>query len=314
MTEASESSPINLAAALRDRFEADSLLGARVLPIHLPRRTAVQPAAAPNARSEGGPGPAAPMRSMGNAPTRQSAPPPAYSGRPSPMRVAGGLRAEAGIPNAGCGLQSSISPEEFEQSTVQLRVIDDNEVKTCTQCVLHETRKRTVFGVGSAIARIMFVGEGPGADEDATGIPFVGRAGELLTKMIENGMGLKRDEVYICNVVKCRPPNNRTPTPDEIALCKDYLLRQIAIIQPEVIIALGAPAAQTLLNTHDAISRLRGNWHEFYPSGSASIGGSIPLMPTFHPAYLLRTPTEKNKAWADLKMVMEKLDIPLPAR
>jgi DNA polymerase len=157
----------------------------------------------------------------------------------------------------------------------------------------------------------MFVGEGPGADEDATGIPFVGRAGELLTKMIEAGMGLKRDDVYICNVVKCRPPGNRTPAPDEIAMCKGYLLRQIEIIRPEVIVALGAPAAQTLLGTREGINRLRGQWHEFHVSGTALVGEPIPLMPTFHPAYLLRSPQEKGKSWADLKMVMAHLRLPV---
>src|SRR5262249_12952365 len=154
----------------------------------------------------------------------------------------------------------------------------------------------------------------PGADEDATGEPFVGRAGQLLTDMIQKGMGLRREEVYICNIIKCRPPGNRTPATDEIAACKGYLCRQIEIIQPEVIIALGAPAAQTLLNTREGISRLRSRWHTFYPSGSEMIGESIPVMPTFHPAYLLRSPQEKSKAWADLKLVMARLNIPIPAR
>ncbi len=314
MTDASEQPSIDLAAALRDRLEADGLLGVRMLPIHAPERAAdaasVQRAPADYRAAPPG----------GSAPSggRYGAPPAGGSGgyapRPSPARVAAGLRGEAALPNAGLGLQKSVADADRDQRAIQLDVLDKNEVKPCTKCGLHETRKRTVFGVGSPIARIMFVGEGPGADEDATGIPFVGRAGELLTKMIENGMGLKRDEVYICNVVKCRPPNNRTPAPDEIAMCKDYLLRQIALIQPEVIIALGAPAAQTLLNTRDGIGRLRGSWHEFHPSGTAMIGGSIPLMPTFHPAYLLRSPGEKPKAWADLKMVMAKLEIPIPGQ
>ncbi|MBK8268603.1 MAG: uracil-DNA glycosylase [Planctomycetes bacterium] len=207
-----------------------------------------------------------------------------------------------------------MSSIELEERRVSLNLIDTKEVQPCTKCGLHETRNKTVFGIGSPVARIMFVGEGPGADEDASGIPFVGRAGELLTKMIESGMGLKRDEVYICNVVKCRPPNNRTPAPDEIVMCKDYLLRQIDIIKPEVIIALGGPAAQTLLNTRDGITRIRGTWRDFYPSGTSLIGEPIPLMPTFHPAYLLRTPAEKSKAWSDLKAVMAKLGLTIPAR
>lgn len=205
-----------------------------------------------------------------------------------------------------------VAAEEVESRRVSLQVIDDNEVKGCTKCGLHSTRTNTVFGVGSPAAKIMFIGEGPGQDEDASGIPFVGRAGQLLTAMIEKGMGLKRDDVYIANVVKCRPPGNRNPATDEIVACKDYLLRQIEIIRPQVIIALGAPAAQTLLNTREGIGRLRSRWHDFYPSGTQTIGEPIPVMPTYHPAYLLRDPTEKGKAWADLKMVMARLGIPLP--
>ncbi len=202
--------------------------------------------------------------------------------------------------------------EEAESRRVSLQVIDDNEVKGCTKCGLHSTRTKTVFGVGSPAAKIMFIGEGPGQDEDTTGIPFVGRAGQLLTDMIQKGMGLKRDDVYIANIVKCRPPGNRNPSTDEITACKDYLLRQIEIIRPQVIIALGAPAAQTLLNTREGIGRLRSRWHDFYPSGTETIGEPIPVMPTYHPAYLLRDPNEKGKAWADLKMVMSRLNIPLP--
>ena len=127
-------------------------------------------------------------------------------------------------------------------------------------------------------------------------------------------MGLRREEVYICNVLKCRPPENRTPATDEIAACRDYLWRQLEIIRPEVIIALGAPAAQTLLGTKEGIGALRGRFHDFYPSGTALVGDPIPLMPTYHPAYLLRSPGEKGKAWADLKMVMALLGIPIPKR
>ncbi len=210
--------------------------------------------------------------------------------------------------------RQAIGEDESKQRQVRLDVIDNDEVKGCTRCGLSATRTKTVFGVGSPAARIMFVGEGPGHDEDVSGIPFVGRAGELLTKMIEAGMGLKRDDVYICNVIKCRPPNNRTPAPDEIASCKDYLWRQLEIIGPEVIVALGAPAAQTLLNTREGIGRLRGQWHDCYPSGSALVGEPIPLLPTFHPAYLLRSPGEKKKAWEDLKLVMARLGLPVPRR
>jgi len=208
----------------------------------------------------------------------------------------------------------TVSKEDLARRGSQLHVIDEGEVQGCTKCGLAATRTKTVFGVGSPAARIAFVGEAPGYDEDVSGIPFVGRAGQLLTDMIQKGMGLKRDDVYICNVLKCRPPDNRTPASDEIAACRGYLYRQLEIIHPEAIIALGAPAAQTLLGTREGIGRLRGRFHDFYLSGAPSIGAAIPLMPTYHPAYLLRSPSEKRKAWADLKMVMSRLGIPIPTR
>ncbi len=240
--------------------------------------------------------------------------------RALPVRIpersgsAGHGPAEAPRPSVPVRMRQAIDAEETQQRQLRLDVIDTDEVKGCTRCGLATTRTKTVFGIGSPAARIMFVGEGPGHDEDVSGIPFVGRAGELLTKMIEAGMGLKREDVYICNVIKCRPPQNRTPAHDEIASCKDYLWRQIEIIRPEVIVALGAPAAQTLLNTREGIGLLRGQWHDCYPSGSALVGEPIPLLPTFHPAYLLRSPGEKKKAWEDLKMVMARLGLPVPQR
>lgn len=174
----------------------------------------------------------------------------------------------------------------------------------CTRCKLHGLgRTQIVFGVGSESADVMFVGEAPGADEDAQGIPFVGRAGQLLTKMIE-AMGFRRDEVYIANVLKCRPPGNRNPEPDEIATCQPYLFRQIASIQPKVIIALGAFAARTLLETQDPISRLRGRVYEFR---------GAQLIPTFHPSFLLRSPGYKRDAWDDLKLAMTLLARQPPA-
>lgn len=210
--------------------------------------------------------------------------------------------------------RAPMDAREIERRRLALQVIDDDEVKGCTKCGLAETRTRTAFGDGAPNARIMFVGEAPGHDEDVQGVPFVGNAGQLLTKMIEAGMGLKRSEVYICNILKCRPPNNRNPAPDEVMACRNYLWRQIEIVQPEVIIALGAPAAQTLLNTRDGIGRLRAQWHDFYLSGTIGIGEPIPLMPTYHPAYLLRAPGEKKKAWSDLKMVLARLGLPIPKR
>ncbi len=166
----------------------------------------------------------------------------------------------------------------------------------CTRCKLHPGRTRLVFGVGNPAAELMFVGEGPGADEDLQGEPFVGRAGQLLTKMIE-AMGFARSEVYIANVVKCRPPGNRDPEPDEIEACEPFLKAQIAAIRPRVVVALGRFAVQTLLRDTTPISRQRGRWREYE---------GVKLMPTFHPAYLLRNPAEKKPAWEDLQAVMKE--------
>lgn len=174
-----------------------------------------------------------------------------------------------------------------------------HELGDCSRCKLSRGRRNLVFGAGNPRARLVFVGEGPGAQEDAQGIPFVGAAGQLLTKMIE-AMGLSRDEVYICNVIKCRPPGNRNPEPDEVAACSPFLARQIQAIGPEAIVTLGKFAAQTLLETTEPISRLRGRWHRYQ---------GIDLLPTFHPAYLLRSPHEKRKAWEDLQQVMRKLGL-----
>ncbi len=207
----------------------------------------------------------------------------------------------------------SVSPKELAKRAEALRVLDEQQVKKCTKCELHQARTNTVFGQGSAAARVVFVGEAPGRDEDAQGIAFIGRAGQLLTRMIE-AMGLTRDEVFICNILKCRPPNNRDPAPDEVSSCWPYLDEQLRIIQPEVIVALGKPAAQTLLRTTEGIGRLRGRWHDYYTSGSPLVGEPTPLMPTYHPAYLLRDPAQKGKAWSDLKMVMEKLCLPVRQR
>ena len=151
----------------------------------------------------------------------------------------------------------------------------------------------------------MFVGEAPGADEDATGVPFVGRAGQLLTKMIESGMGLSRNDVYIANVLKCRPPGNRNPEPAEIASCRPYLEAQIELVKPSVLVALGKFASQFLLATDEPISRLRGRW------GSR---GGIPVMPTYHPSFLLRQPEKKKEAWEDLQQVLRKLGLPIPGK
>jgi uracil-DNA glycosylase family 4 len=175
------------------------------------------------------------------------------------------------------------------------------ELGECTRCKLARGRTRLVFGVGDPGAELMFVGEGPGADEDRQGEPFVGRAGQLLTKMIE-AMGYRRAEVYIANVVKCRPPENRNPEPDEIEACEPFLRAQIAAVRPKVIVALGKIAVQALLRETSPIGRLRGRWFDYE---------GVRLMPTFHPAYLLRSPDEKRKAWDDLQLVMKELGRPV---
>ncbi len=180
------------------------------------------------------------------------------------------------------------------------------EVSACSGCELSQTRNNVVTGEGNLNAEIFFVGEAPGFEEDKHGRPFVGRAGKLLDKIITNGIGIKREDVYIGNVLKCRPPGNRTPNPQEIASCKEYLFRQLRIIRPKVIIALGSPAAKTLLDTNESIGRLRGRFFDFHIEG---LSEPIKLMPTYHPAYLLRNPAEKSKVWNDIQMVMELLGI-----
>ncbi len=195
-----------------------------------------------------------------------------------------------------------------------LEALDRQFVRDCTKCRLHEHRSQTVFGDGHPRPEVVFIGEGPGADEDAQGIPFVGRAGQLLTRMIA-AMTLTREQVFICNVVKCRPPGNRTPTDEEMRICQPYLFRQLAILRPKVIIALGRPAAQSLLVTKTPISRLRGRFHDFPPPALADVGlPPCKLMPTFHPAYLLRNPPAKADAWEDLQQVMGLLGLKPPAR
>jgi len=178
------------------------------------------------------------------------------------------------------------------------------DIGDCTRCRLHKARTNIVFGVGNPKAELVFVGEGPGHDEDIQGIPFVGRAGKLLTQMIE-AMGLRREDVYICNVVKCRPPENRLPERDEIATCSPFLMRQLGVIAPKVIVCLGACAAQTLLATNAGISKFRGQWFDFHGSK---------LMATYHPAYLLRNPPAKGEVWNDLKKVLTLLGREVPKR
>jgi uracil-DNA glycosylase family 4 len=168
----------------------------------------------------------------------------------------------------------------------------------CRRCKLCSGRTNLVFGVGNPNAELMFIGEGPGRDEDLQGEPFVGRAGQLLTDIITKGMGMKREDVYIANVVKCRPPENRNPEPDEVAACEPFLKKQIELVRPRIIVALGKFAVQTLLQSKAPITKLRGQWHSYH---------GIKLMPTFHPAYLLRNPADKKLVWEDIKKVIKEL-------
>jgi uracil-DNA glycosylase len=170
----------------------------------------------------------------------------------------------------------------------------------CRRCKLAPHRTHLVFGVGNPSARLVFVGEAPGRDEDLKGEPFVGRAGQLLTEIITKGMQLRREDVYICNVIKCRPPENRNPEPDEVGSCEPFLVRQLALIRPEVIVALGKFAVQALLRNKAPISQLRGRWFDYH---------GVKLMPTFHPAYLLRNPADKRLVWEDIQKVMGVLGI-----
>jgi uracil-DNA glycosylase family 4 len=192
----------------------------------------------------------------------------------------------------------SAAPVTFLKNAIEALAVVRDDIGDCTRCKLHTLgRQQIVFGVGNPNADLMFVGEAPGADEDVQGIPFVGRAGQLLTKIIE-AIDLKREDVYIANVIKCRPPGNRNPEPDEIAQCEPFLFRQIDTIKPQVIVTLGKFAAQTLLRTDDPISRIRGRVFDYR---------GAKLVPTFHPAYLLRNPSSKREVWEDMKLVRSLL-------
>jgi DNA polymerase len=207
-------------------------------------------------------------------------------------------------------MRTKIPPKTTIDANIQLNIFDSvskkqtleeirEEIGDCTRCKLHTGRTNIVFGEGNPRARLVFVGEGPGRDEDIQGQPFVGRAGQLLTKII-NAMGLMRSDVYICNVVKCRPPGNRTPEQDEIVTCQQFLIKQLRTIDPAVIVCLGSVAAQSVLNTKAKLGELRGNFHTY---------GHAKLMVTYHPAALLRNPGFKKPLWEDMQLVMKELGI-----
>jgi DNA polymerase len=213
--------------------------------------------------------------------------------------VVDGVRpgSDLGQTSSAQNLQSE-APLAFARNATEALAAIRADIGDCTRCKLHTLgRKQIVFGVGNPEADLMFVGEAPGAEEDEQGIPFVGRAGQLLTKIIE-AIDLRRDDVYIANIIKCRPPQNRNPEPDEVALCEPFLFRQVDVIAPKVIVALGKYAAQTLLRTDSPISRLRGRVFDYR---------GAKLIPTFHPAYLLRNPSSKREVWEDMKLVRSLL-------
>lgn len=249
--------------------------------VALPRASAAHPVAEPSPRAV-----------LVEPGSRPAAGPAAAVAAPSAMR--GTVDGAAGRGSVRGSPQALARLAELER-----------EVAGCERCALHRGRQRTVFARGTGTSGICFVGEGPGADEDAQGIPFVGAAGQLLDRMIE-GMGLVRDEVYICNIVKCRPPDNRKPQPEEMAACRPFLEEQLELIDPEVMVALGATAVQGLFGTTAGITRLRGTWRLYR--------GKIAVMPTFHPAYVLRTPSAKREVWNDLKEVLRHLGREVPGR
>jgi uracil-DNA glycosylase family 4 len=249
------------------------------------------------------------------APPAKPTPPPASAPPPPVVKVAApysppAVKAEPVVKPAASGLfaPARIATEGLPEATAPdkataLKLIRQ-DLGSCTRCQLSKTRTTIVYGQGNPDAELLFLGEAPGEDEDRSGLAFVGKAGQLLTRMIE-AMGYTRDDVYICNINKCRPPGNRKPEPEEVAACRPIVERQILAIRPKVIVALGATATQTLLNTTVGITKLRNQWTEWQ---------GIPVMPTFHPSYLLRVPTEKGKAWDDLKLVLAKVGKQLPPR
>jgi uracil-DNA glycosylase len=235
--------------------------------------------------------------------------------------VAPGAEAREPLVNVGAVVEAAEAPSVIEitdghgDRDAMLQQILDDIGPHCQRCKLAKLgRKQIVFGTGDPDAELMFIGEGPGADEDAQGLPFVGRAGQLLNNMI-SAMGLKREQVYIANIVKCRPPGNRTPERDECDTCSPFLMRQIRAIRPRIIVALGATAAKNLLGVSDSMASMRGRLYDFSPPGGA---GEEPyeckLAVTYHPAFLLRDPRQKKGAWKDLQIVMRYLGLPMPQR
>ena len=295
----------SLAMAGLDRLALTTRLAAIPAPVAPPPRADSRPASLPpRAEPAQAPPPpriplAPPPPIIPSAPADQArprlAPMPVRPPSPAPA-IVGSLFEEPEL------VGPALPAEERATTLADLAV----EVSACVRCPqLAATRTQTVFGTGSPTARLMFVGEAPGADEDRTGEPFVGRAGVLLTDMITKGMGLTRESVYIANVLKSRPPENRTPQPDEIAHCLPYLERQIAIVRPEFLCLLGKSAVTALLETALPMNRLRGRWHRYR---------GIPTVVTWHPAYLLRNPAAKKEAWDDLQLLMQAMGLKIPGK
>ena len=276
--------------AVTRMLETDYLLGARYVP-HVPIGQSMPPT----------------VKNVSASPTSEATNP-MVSNRTSDRASD---RTSDSASNESKVLRLDLPAKEYKARQKAMAELGER-VAACQQCHLFETRTKVVPGQGDVRTRLVFVGEAPGFDEDQQGLAFVGRAGQLLTQMIA-AMGLSREWVYICNILKCRPPDNRTPVPSEINQCWPFLDEQLRIIQPDIIVALGKPASQTLLRTDEGIGKLRGVWHEYYASGMPGVGEPTALMPTYHPAYLLRSPGEKAKAWSDLKQVMARLNLERPA-
>lgn len=291
-----------LAAGLRGALEAHEAAGLRALP--RPARVTTATAAPAGAlRSALAPGRAPPL-SATRPPESEGAAPARAPALPSAQTTARLIDVAPDAPPliTDPALEALVQLEA--PAKARLERIAAEVVGDCRRCKLHRGRTNVVYGTGNPEAQLVFVGEGPGAEEDRQGVPFVGKAGQLLTKMIE-AMGFRRDDVYICNVVKCRPPNNRDPEPDEVQACERFLKAQLGVLSPRVIVTLGKYAAQTLLRSKHPISQLRGQWAKYE---------GIDLLPTFHPAYLLRSPEKKREAWEDLQEVMRTFGKEPPAR
>jgi DNA polymerase len=249
-------------------------------------------------------------QNAGNAPTARSRQVPPTISRPEPVEASGVEEGSALVSASTAPFRvfeptGDATAPEFAERTDRLRVICA-DVARCARCAeLASSRTQTVFGSGNPTSELVFVGEGPGADEDAQGLPFVGRSGKLLTDMIEKGMGIPRDSVFICNVVRCRPPQNRNPRPDEAAACRPFLDATLDVVRPKFICCLGSIAAKNLLGVDVPIGRLRGKVHDYR---------GIKVVCTYHPAYLLRNPPAKKDAWADLQLLMREMGLATPTK